>query len=114
MLNQRLAAVVSLVLFAAAVVFAVVLGVQGFPRGLSVLACVLLAVAAAWWALVRRGAARVIGAVIAAALLVGAVVLVVLEGRVLEDALLLAGLVISVARRAGRSSCERISRLGRH
>jgi diacylglycerol kinase family enzyme len=95
--NQRLAAVVSLVLFAAAVVFAVVLSVQGFPRGLSVLACLLLAVAAAWWALVRRGPARVIGALVAAVLLVGAVVLVVLEGRVLEDALLLAGLVISLA-----------------
>jgi diacylglycerol kinase family enzyme len=95
-LNQRLAAVVSLVLFAASVVFAVVLSVQGFPRGLSVLACVLLAVAAAWWALVRRGSARVIGVVIASILLVAAVVLVVLEGRVLEDALLLAGLVISV------------------
>ena len=97
MLNQRLAAVVSLVLFAAAVVFAVVLAVQGFPRGVSVLVCLLLAVAAAWWALVRRGSARVVGAAIAVVLLVGAVVLVVVEGRVLEDALLLAGLVISVA-----------------
>ena len=97
MLNQRLAAVVSLVLFAAAVVFAVVLTVQGFPRGISVLVCLLLAVAAAWWALVRRGSARVVGAAIAVVLLVGAVVLVVIEGRVLEDALLLAGLVISVA-----------------
>ena len=97
MLNQRLAAVVSLVLFAAAVVFAVVLSVQGFPRGISVLVCLLLAVAAAWWALVRRGSARVVGAAIAVVLLVGAVVLVVVEGHVLEDALVLAGLVISVA-----------------
>ena len=97
MLNQRLAAVVSLVLFAAAVVFAVVLTVQGFPRGISVLVCLLLAVAAAWWALVRRGSARLVGAAIAVVLLVGAVVLVVVEGHVLENALVLAGLVISVA-----------------
>ncbi len=97
MLNQRLAAVVSLVLFAAAVVFAVVLAVQGFPRGISVLVCLLLAVAAAWWALVRRGSARLVGAAIAVVLLVGAVVLVVVEGHVLENALVLAGLVISVA-----------------
>jgi hypothetical protein len=107
-LKRRLAAVVSLVLFAAAVVLAVVIAVQRFPRGLSVLACVLVAVAAGfacvlvavaagWWALVHRGAARVVAAVIAAALLVGAVVLVVIEGWVLEDALLLAGLVVSVA-----------------
>ena len=96
MLNQRLAAVVSLVLFAAAVVFAVVLAVQGFPRGISVLVCLLLAVAAAWWALVRRGSARLVGAAIAVVLLVGAVVLVVVEGHVLENALVLAGLVISV------------------
>ena len=97
MLNRRLAAVVSIVLLAAAVVLAVVLAVQGFPRGLSVLACVVVALAAAWWALVRRGFARVVGAVAAAVLLVGAVVLVVLEGRVLADALVLLGLVVSVA-----------------
>ena len=97
MLNRRLAAVVSIVLLAAAVVLAVVLAVQGFPRGLSVLACVVVALAAAWWALVRRGFARVVGVVAAAVLLVGAVVLVVLEGRVLENALVLVGLVVSVA-----------------
>ena len=88
---------VSLVLFAAAVVLAVVLAVQGFPRGLSVLACVVVALAAAWWALVRRGFARVVGAVIAVVLLVGAVVLVVLEGRALANALVLAGLVAAIA-----------------
>jgi diacylglycerol kinase family enzyme len=95
--NRRLAAVLSVVLLVSSVVLAVVVGVKGFPRGLSVLACVLVAVAAAWWALVRRGAARVVGAVLAAALLVAAVVLVVLEGRVLADALVVAGLVGSVA-----------------
>jgi diacylglycerol kinase family enzyme len=67
-----------------------------------VLACVAVALAAAWWALVHRGAARVVGAAAAGVLLVGAVVLVVVEGWVLEDALILAGLVVSVeaARRA--------------
>ena len=97
MLTRRLAALVSLVFLAASVVLAVVVAVQRFPRGLSVLACVLVAVAAAWWALVRRGFARVVGVVVAAVLLVGAVVLVVVEGWVLEDALILAGLVVSVA-----------------
>jgi len=96
-LNRRLAAVGSLVLFVAAVVLAVVVAVQRFPRGLSVLACVVVALAAAWWALVHRGFARVVGAVVAVVFLVGAVVLVVIEGWVLEDALILAGLVVSVA-----------------
>jgi len=96
-LSPRLAAVVSLVLLVASVVLAVVLGVQGLPRGLSVLACVVVAMVAAWWALVHRGAARVVGAAAAGVLLVGAVVLVVLEGWVLADALVLAGLVLSVA-----------------
>ena len=71
--------------------------VQRFPRGLTVLACLVLAVLAAWWALVHRGAARYAAAAGAGVLLVGAVVLVVLEGRVLEDALILAGLVLSLA-----------------
>jgi len=95
--NRRLAAIASLLLFAASVVLAVVLGVQNFPRGLSVLACLVAALWAAWWALVHRGAARFAAATGAGVLLVGAVVLVVLEGRVLEDALIVAALALSVA-----------------
>ena len=97
MVNRRLAAIASLGLLAASVVLAVVVGVQRFPRGLSVLACLAVALLAAWWALVHRGAARVAGAVGAGVLLAGAVALVALEGRVLEDVLILAGLVLSVA-----------------
>jgi diacylglycerol kinase family enzyme len=100
-LSRRLMAMVSLVLFAASVVLAVVLGVQRFPRGLSVLACVVVALGAGWWALVHRGFARVVGAAVAGVLLVGAVVLVVLEGGLLWDALVLVGLVVSVSA-AGR------------
>ena len=96
-MNRRLAAIASLLLFAASVVLAVVLGVQNFPRGLSVLACLVAALWAAWWALVHRGAARFAAATGAGVLLVGAVVLVVLEGRVLEDALIVAALALSVA-----------------
>jgi diacylglycerol kinase family enzyme len=95
-MNRRLAAIASFLLWAASVVLAVVVGAQGFPRGLTVLACVVVALVAAWWALIHRGAARFVGAAGAGVLLAGAVVLVVLEGRVLEDALILAGLVLSV------------------
>ena len=95
--NRRSAAITSLVLLAASVVLAVIVGVQRFPRGLTVLACLALALLSAWWALVHRGAARYAAAAGAAVLLVGAVVLVVLEGRVLEDVLILAGIVLSLA-----------------
>jgi diacylglycerol kinase family enzyme len=95
--NRRLAAIASLALLAASVALSVVLGLQSFPRGLSVLACLVGAVLAAWGALVHRGAARFAAAAVAGVLLAVAVVLVVLEGRVLEDLLILAGVVVSVA-----------------
>jgi len=95
--NRRLAAIASLVLLAASVALAVVVGVQRFPRGLSVLACLVVALLAAWWALVHRGAARYAAAAGAGVLLVGAVVLVALEGAVLQDVLILVGIVLSLA-----------------
>jgi diacylglycerol kinase family enzyme len=95
--NRRLAAIASLALLAASVALSVVLGLQSFPRGLSVLACLVVAVLAAWGALVHLGAARFAAAAVAGVLLAVAVVLVVLEGRVLEDLLILAGVVVSVA-----------------
>lgn len=96
-MNRRLAAIASLVLLAASVVLAVIVAVQRFPRGLTVLACGALALWAAWWALVDRGAARYAAAAGAAVLLVGAVVLVALEGSVLADVLILAGFALSIA-----------------
>ena len=80
MVNRRLAAITSLALSVASVVIAAVVAVQSFPRGLTVLACLVGAVLAAWWALVHQGAARFAAAAGAGVLLVGAVVLVVLEG----------------------------------
>jgi diacylglycerol kinase family enzyme len=96
MVNRRLAAIASLLLMAASVVVAVIVGVQRFPRGVSVLACVVAAAAAGWWALTHRGLARAVGAVGAGALLAGAVVLVAIEGRVLEDALIAVAFLLSV------------------
>jgi hypothetical protein len=95
--KHRLEAIAALLLIAASIVLAAVVAVQPFPRGRSVLACALLAVAAAWWALLRRGSARIIGAGASAALTVGAVLLVVLERRLLEDVLILAGISLSLA-----------------
>ncbi len=94
--NRRLAAIASLLLMAASAVLAGIVGVQRFPRGLSVLACVVAAAAAAWWALTHRGSARAAGVAGAGALLGGAVALAAIEGRVLQDALILAAFLLSV------------------
>jgi hypothetical protein len=99
-MTRRLSAIAALLLLAGSVVLAVVVAAQSFPRGVTVLACVILAVMAAWWALIHRGAARIVGAAGAGVLVAGAVVLVALEGRVLEDVLILAALLLSLA--AGR------------
>lgn len=96
-MKRRLEAIVALLLLGASCVLAGVVAIQSFPRGVSVLACMLLAVAAAWWALLHRGAARLVCAAAAAGLVVGAVLLVVLEGRLLEDVLVLAGVLLSLA-----------------
>ena len=95
--TRRLAAIASLLLLAAAVVAAVIVGVQRFPRGLAVLACVVAAAAVAWWALTRRGPARVAGAVGAGVLLAGAIVIVVIEADVIVDASILAAVLLSIA-----------------
>ncbi|MGA9858521.1 MAG: diacylglycerol kinase family protein [Solirubrobacteraceae bacterium] len=95
-MNRQIAALASLLLLAASVVLAIVVGVQRFPHGLTVLACLLAAVAAGWWALIHRGTARALGVAVAVVLLVGAVVLVIAEGRVLDNVLILGAFVLSV------------------
>ena len=99
--NGRLAAITSIALFAAAVVLAVAVGVESFPHGLTVLACLLAAALAAWWALVHRGAVRLAAAAGAGMLLAGAAALVVVEGHVLEDGLIVAVLALSLAAARG-------------
>ena len=59
-MKRRLAAIAALLLMAASIVLAAVLAVQLFPRGLTVFACLAVAVAAAWWALLRRGLPRLL------------------------------------------------------
>jgi diacylglycerol kinase family enzyme len=95
--RRRLEAIAALLLTGASIVLSAVVAVQAFPRGLSVLACAMLAVASAWWALIHRGFARILGAGASAALIAGAVLLVVVEGRPLEDVLVLAGISLSLA-----------------
>ena len=96
-MSRRLAAIVALVVGAATVVLAVVLAVTEFPRGLGLLACVVLAGAAAWFGVLRRGTARVVGLAVAGLALAGAVVLVVTGGSLVASLLVIAGLLVSLA-----------------
>src|SRR5689334_20471147 len=79
MSGKAAAAACALVLAAAAVVLSIVAVVVQFPRGLLVLACVALGLAAGWYGLVRHGAARVAG--LGAAAVLGAVAVLLLLGR---------------------------------
>lgn len=76
---------------------ALVLFVQRFPNGLSVIACIGLAALCVWYALRREGTRALVLLGLAAALGVGAIVLVLTEGQWLGDALVLAALVAGIA-----------------
>jgi hypothetical protein len=58
---RRTAAIGALLLGFAGLGLAVVVALQEFPRGLIALACVVLAAAAAWYGVLRRGPVRVAG-----------------------------------------------------
>jgi diacylglycerol kinase family enzyme len=87
--SRRWWALLALALFAAAVGLAVAVTVMRFPRGLTVLAALVVAAISAWVGIQRRGAARVAGLAIAVVFTVGAVVVVIVEGKVVLDALVL-------------------------
>src|SRR5947209_1566862 len=94
---RRLWALLALALLAAAVVLAAVVAVSRFPRGLTVLACLIAALVVGWQGLRRRGAARRFALVISAVLTGGAVVLIVVEGSAVLDALVVASFIGSTA-----------------
>src|SRR5690348_655756 len=73
--TQRIAAAVALVAGVATLLLAVTVAIIRFPSGLGVLACVVVAVAAAWFGVVRRGIPRVLGITVAVLALLGAVAL---------------------------------------
>src|SRR5215472_5482272 len=97
MMARRFLALGSLVLLVASVVLAVALAITTFPRGLSVLLCLVIAAIAAWHAVRHRGFARVILAVFAAAFVLGTIAFVVFEGSFLLNVLVIVLFVISLA-----------------
>ena len=101
-MRRRLAAIVALLAGLATAVLAVVVSVSQFPRGLGLLACVLIAALAAWYGVMRRGTARVAGLIVAGLALAGALVLVIVGGRFGVDLIVVAGLLVTLA--AARAS----------
>jgi diacylglycerol kinase family enzyme len=96
-MSRRVRAVTALVLMGGSIVLAAVLAVQTFPNGLTVFACLLVAVLAAWWGLLRQRLQRVFGFAAAGLLTAGAVVLVLVEGHPVLDALIVVGVGLSLA-----------------
>ena len=96
MMGRRLAAIVALVLGPASLILAVILMVQEFPQGLGVLALVGAAAVVGWYGLIRRGLVRVVGLSLAVIGLVAAI-LIVVDERALEIALIVGGLLVTSA-----------------
>jgi diacylglycerol kinase family enzyme len=101
-LGRRFWALGALLLAIAAIALAVAIAIARFPRGLSVLACFALALIAVWHGVRRRGLARNVAFFIAALLAAGAIALVVTEGKVIADVvvLVLAIATVGASRRA--------------
>ena len=96
-MKRRLTAVIALVAIVATIALAVAVAVSEFPRGLGLLACVVVAGAAAWYGVLRRGPARVAGLAVAALALAGAVALLVADDSSLDELLVVVGLLIALA-----------------
>ena len=97
MRHQQLAAIVALIVGVATIILAVANAVSVFPRGLVVLACVLVAAACAWYGVLRRGVLRLAGLTVAGLALACVVVMIVADGTRFVDLLILAGILVSLA-----------------
>ncbi len=102
MIRRRFAAVLALLAAAFTIALAIELTVAHFPENLAVVACAMIAIAAGWRGILRRGPMRVISFTIGALALGGAAALLVGEGLVLEVALFVAGLLVALS--AGRTA----------
>jgi diacylglycerol kinase family enzyme len=101
--GQRVAAIAALVLAPAALILALTIVVTEFPRGLIVLGCVAVAIAAALYGLLRKGPARVLGFGVALVALLAQGALLVSDGDHLVEAIAIVlpvGVSLYAARRA--------------
>jgi Diacylglycerol kinase catalytic domain len=94
--QRRLWAGAALIVAIATFLFAIDVALQRIPKGFTVAACVIVAVAALAFGLVRRGPVRIVALVLAALLLAAAVTLVFVEHDPTDDVLLAAGVVATL------------------
>ncbi len=80
MAARRVWAISAVVLAGVSLVLAVGLVIVRFPRGLSVLACLVVAALSGWYGIRHRGSPRVLGLAAALVLFVASIVLIVVEG----------------------------------
>lgn len=98
MRQRRAAAAISLAVGAGTIAFALSVAIRGFPRGLSVLACLLIALFAAFNGVLRhRGVTQLVAIAVAVLALAGALALILLERRLIEDLLILGGATVTLA-----------------
>lgn len=96
-MRQRVAAIAAVVLAPAVVLLAAYIVVDQFPRGLIVLGCVAIALAAGWYGLLRRGMSRLLGLGIAMAAVIAPAALLVADGDHIAEAILIpVGLVLAL------------------
>ena len=95
--RQRTAATLVVVIVPAVLILALLFVIEQFPRGLIVLGCLGVALAAAWYGLLRRGAVRLVAAGIAAAALLANVIVLVSDGdHILDAALIVGGVAVAI------------------
>jgi diacylglycerol kinase family enzyme len=97
MSRRRLAAVAAIAVAIATIALAAFVAVAEFPLGLVVLASLLVALASAWQGLLRRRVARAFGLALAALALAAVLVMILVEGRPLENAIVVGGAALSLA-----------------
>jgi diacylglycerol kinase family enzyme len=93
---RRGAALGSLAFGGGAAALAIGLAIHRFPRGIALLACLVVVLIAGWTALRSEGTARLLAAVAAGAAVVAAVVVLIAFGDLLLDLVVLVAAVISV------------------
>jgi len=100
---HRLAALAALVSAAVLAVLSIDIVASQFPRGLIVLACLVITIASAWYGLTRTGGARLLGSGVAILAMAGIVVVLIADGDHLVQALVIVaglGLVLLATRSA--------------
>jgi diacylglycerol kinase family enzyme len=97
MTRKQLSAIVALVIGVSTIALAVALAVSEFPRGLGLLACIVIAGLTAWYGVLRGGVGRVAGLTVAGLALAAALTLLVTGGPLLAEVLVVAGLLACLA-----------------